>query len=96
MQAIGHEVLNNDPKIKVAYLSSGTFTNEFIDSLKDKKFEAFRTKYRKKDLLLIDDVQFFAGKEQTQEEFFHTFNELFNQGKQIILTSDFPPDKINN
>lgn len=95
MQAIGHAVLDEDPKVKVAYLSSESFTNEFIDSLRDKKAESFRTKYRRKDLLLIDDVQFFAGKEQTQEEFFHTFNELFNQKKQIVLTSDAPPEKIH-
>jgi chromosomal replication initiator protein len=94
MQAIGQEVIKKNPKAKVAYLSSETFTNEFIDCLKDKKSEAFRSKYRKKDLLLIDDVQFFAGKEQTQEEFFHTFNELFQQKKQIVLTSDAPPEKI--
>ncbi|GAB4266562.1 MAG: chromosomal replication initiator protein DnaA [Candidatus Rifleibacteriota bacterium] len=94
MQAIGQTLLQNNSKAKVAYLSSEAFTNEFIDSLKDKKAEAFRAKYRKTDLLLIDDVQFFAGKEQTQEEFFHTFNELFQQRKQIVLTSDSPPEKI--
>jgi len=94
MQAIGQELLKNTPKARIAYLSSEAFTNEFIDSLKDKKAEAFRSKYRKIDLLLIDDVQFFAGKEQTQEEFFHTFNELFQQKKQIVLTSDSPPEKI--
>lgn len=94
IQAIGQEVKLNNPKARVSYLSSEAFTNEFIDSLKDKKAESFRNKYRKTDLLLIDDVQFFAGKEQTQEEFFHTFNELFQQKKQIVLTSDSPPDKI--
>ncbi|HOI89133.1 MAG TPA: chromosomal replication initiator protein DnaA [Candidatus Rifleibacterium sp.] len=94
IQAIGQELLKNNPKAKIAYLSSEVFTNEFIDSLKDKKAEAFRSKYRKIDLLLIDDVQFFAGKEQTQEEFFHTFNELFQQKKQIVLTSDSAPSKI--
>ncbi len=94
MQAIGQELVKIQPRTRIAYLSSETFTNEFIDSLKDKKAEAFRAKYRKIDLLLIDDVQFFAGKEQTQEEFFHTFNELFQQRKQIVLTSDSPPDKI--
>jgi chromosomal replication initiator protein len=94
MQAIGQTMLGNNRRAKVAYLSSETFTNEFIDSLKDKKAESFRAKYRKIDLLLIDDVQFFAGKEQTQEEFFHTFNELFQQKKQIVLTSDSPPEKI--
>jgi chromosomal replication initiator protein len=94
IQAIGQDLIRNNPKARIAYLSSETFTNEFIDSLKDKKAEAFRAKYRKIDLLLIDDVQFFAGKEQTQEEFFHTFNELFQQKKQIVLTSDSPPEKI--
>ncbi len=94
MHAIGQATINHNPKARVAYLSSETFTNEFIDSLKDKKAEAFRSKYRRIDLLLIDDVQFFAGKEQTQEEFFHTFNELFQQKKQIVLTSDSPPEKI--
>lgn len=94
MQAIGQEVYRNNPKARVAYVSSEAFTNEFIDSLKDKKAEAFRNKYRRTDVLLIDDVQFFAGKEQTQEEFFHTFNALFQQKKQIVLTSDSPPDKI--
>jgi chromosomal replication initiator protein len=94
IQAIGQDLLKANPKARIAYLSSETFTNEFIDSLKDKKAEAFRSKYRKIDLLLIDDVQFFAGKEQTQEEFFHTFNELFQQKKQIVMTSDSPPEKI--
>jgi chromosomal replication initiator protein len=94
MQAIGQTMLKDNRRARVAYLSSEAFTNEFIDSLKDKKAESFRSKYRKIDLLLIDDVQFFAGKEQTQEEFFHTFNELFQQKKQIVLTSDSPPEKI--
>ncbi len=94
IQAIGREVLKQNPKAKVSYLSSEAFTNEFIDSIKDKKTVSFRTKYRKTDLLLIDDVQFFAGKEQTQEEFFHTFNELFQQKKQIVLTSDTLPELI--
>ena len=94
IQAIGHEIIKNDPKAKIAYLSSESFTNEFIDSLREKKTDDFRKKYRKIDLLLIDDVQFFAKKEQTQEEFFHTFNELFQQKKQIVLTSDTSPDKI--
>lgn len=94
IQAIGHEMLKNDPKAKVVYVSSEAFTNEFIDSLSKKKIEEFRKKYRKIDLLLIDDVQFFAKKEQTQEEFFHTFNELYQQKKQIILTSDKIPSEI--
>lgn len=95
MQALGQEVLKNHAKSKVAYLSSEAFTNEYIDSIKDKKANEFRNKYRKKDLLLIDDVQFFVGKEAVIEEFFHTFNELFQNKKQIILTSDSPPKKIN-
>ena len=94
IQAIGQEIIKNDSKAKIAYLSSESFTNEFIDSLREKKTDDFRKKYRKIDLLLIDDVQFFAKKEQTQEEFFHTFNELFQQKKQIVLTSDTSPDKI--
>jgi len=95
MQAIGHEVLRNNSKAKVAYLSSEAFTNEYIDALTCKKPNEFRAKYRKKDLLLIDDVQFFAGKESVIEEFFHTFNELFQNKKQIVLTSDSPPKKIS-
>jgi chromosomal replication initiator protein len=95
MQAIGQEVFKNHPKSKVVYLSSETFTNEFIDALRDKKTNEFRAKYRKKDLLLIDDVQFFVGKEAVIEEFFHTFNELFQNKKQIVLTSDSPPKKMN-
>ena len=94
MQAIGHEVLKGTPKGKVAYLSSEAFTNEFIEALTYKKTNEFRAKYRRKDLLLIDDVQFFAGKESVIEEFFHTFNELFQNKKQIVLTSDSPPKKI--
>lgn len=94
IQAIGHEMLKNDPKVKIVYVSSEAFTNEYIDSLSKRKIEEFRKKYRKIDLLLIDDVQFFAKKEQTQEEFFHTFNELYQQKKQIILTSDKNPSEI--
>lgn len=96
LQAIGHEVLKNNPKARVAYLSSETFTNEFIESLGNKRPQDFRAKFRKKDLLLIDDVQFFATKSAVIEEFFHTFNDLFQNKKQIILTSDSPPHKINN
>lgn len=95
MQAIGQEVLRHNPKIKVAYLSSEAFTNDFIESITVKRMSEFRAKYRKKDLLLIDDVQFFAGKEAVVDEFFHTFNELFQNKKQIVLTSDSPPKKIN-
>lgn len=95
MQAIGQEVLRQNPKAKVAYLSSEAFTNDFIESISGKRTSEFRAKYRKKDLLLIDDVQFFGGKEAVVEEFFHTFNELFQNKKQIVLTSDSPPKKIN-
>ena len=94
IQAIGQDFLKVYPKSKIAYVSSETFTNEFINSLKDKKTNAFRDKYRKIDLLLIDDVQFFKGKEQTQEEFFHTFNDLYESKKQIVLTSDTHPNKL--
>ncbi len=94
MQALGQEVLRLNPKAKVAYLSSETFTNEFIDSLKNLKANEFRAKYRKKDLLLLDDVQFLAGKDAVVGEFFHTFNDLFQNKKQIVLTSDVPPNKI--
>ncbi|HOY68720.1 MAG TPA: chromosomal replication initiator protein DnaA [Candidatus Ozemobacteraceae bacterium] len=94
MQAIGQEVLKTNPKLRVAYLTSEAFTNEFIEALKDRKTNEFRAKYRRRDLLLIDDVQFFAGKDSVIEEFFHTFNELFQNKKQIILTSDAPPKKI--
>ena len=97
LQAIGQELLEKHPKARIAYLSAEAFTNEFIESLIHKKRpDEFRAKFRKKDLLLIDDVQFFATKSQVIEEFFHTFNELFQNKKQIVLTSDSPPKKINN
>ncbi|HNV69113.1 MAG TPA: chromosomal replication initiator protein DnaA [Candidatus Ozemobacteraceae bacterium] len=96
LQAVGHEVLRLHPKAKIAYLSSESFTNEFIDALMNKKTNDFRSKYRKKDLLLIDDIQFLAGKDAVVEEFFHTFNDLFQNKKQIILTSDVPPKKMKD
>lgn len=96
LQAVGHEVLRVHPKARIAYLTSETFTNEFIDALKNKKPTDFRAKYRKKDLLLIDDIQFLAGKDASVEEFFHTFNDLFQNKKQIILTSDVPPKKMKD
>ncbi|WP_071461069.1 chromosomal replication initiator protein DnaA [Bacillus massilinigeriensis] len=94
MHAIGHYVKEHNPSAKVVYLSSEKFTNEFINSIRDNKAVEFRNKYRKVDVLLIDDIQFLAGKESTQEEFFHTFNTLHEESKQIIISSDRPPKEI--
>ncbi len=94
LHAIGHYVLEHNPTAKVVYLSSEKFTNEFINSIRDNKAVDFRNKYRNVDILLIDDIQFLAGKEQTQEEFFHTFNTLHEESKQIIISSDRPPKEI--
>ncbi|EEG76921.1 chromosomal replication initiator protein DnaA [Dethiobacter alkaliphilus] len=94
MHAIGHHVLENIPSYRVLYISSEKFTNEFINSIRDNKTVDFRNKYRNIDVLLIDDIQFLAGKEQTQEEFFHTFNALHENNKQIIISSDRPPKEI--
>ena len=94
MHAIGHHILIKNPSIKVVYVTSETFTNELINSIKDDKNIQFRNKYRNIDVLLIDDIQFIAGKERTQEEFFHTFNTLHESNKQIIISSDRPPKEI--
>lgn len=94
MHAIGNEVLFNNKNLKVLYVTSERFTNEFIDALKSASTEKFRQKYRNIDVLLIDDIQFIAGKERLQEEFFHTFNTLHESGKQIVLSSDRPPRDI--
>lgn len=94
LQAVGHALLEKNPQTKIIYVSSEKFTNEFVAAIKEGRTKEFKDKYRNIDLLLIDDIQFIAGKEQTQEEFFHTFNELHQLGKQIVLTSDRPPKAI--
>ncbi|CAM3233872.1 chromosomal replication initiator protein DnaA [Vagococcus fessus] len=94
MHAIGHQMLVNNPNAKVKYVSSETFANDFINSIQNRTSENFRQEYRNVDLLLVDDIQFFADKEGTQEEFFHTFNSLYNDGRQIVLTSDRLPNEI--
>jgi chromosomal replication initiator protein len=88
MHAIGHAILQKNPHAKVAYLSTEKFTNEFIQALQENALVKFRQRYRHVDVLLIDDVQFLSGKERIQEEFFHTFNELFESQKQVVLSSD--------
>jgi chromosomal replication initiator protein len=88
MHAIGHTILRLNPESRVAYLSTEKFTNEFIQALQENSLTKFRQRYRHVDVLLLDDVQFLAGKERIQEEFFHTFNDLFESGKQVVLTSD--------
>ena len=88
MHAIGHAILRHNQDSRVAYLSTEKFTNEFIQALQENSLTKFRQRYRHADVLLLDDVQFLAGKERIQEEFFHTFNDLFESGKQIVLTSD--------
>ena len=94
MHAIGNQILRNNSNSKILYVTAETFTNQLINSLKDQSTEKFREKYRNIDVLLIDDIQFIANKKSTQEEFFHTFNTLYESGKQIILTSDKPPKDI--
>ena len=94
MQAIGHFIHQTDPKKKILYMTSENFTNELISAIQMKKTYEFRDRIRKVDVLMVDDIQFIAGRESTQQEFFNTFNELHNENKQIILTSDKPPKDI--
>ena len=94
LHAIGHHVLRSHTGTQVLYVTSETFTNDFINHIRRGRADAFRSKYRTTDILLIDDIQFLSGKEQTQEEFFHTFNTLHGESRQIVLTSDRPPAAI--
>lgn len=96
MQAIGQQLMETDPSAKVVYLTCEKFTNEFIDMVRKGTLERFRRKYRRADILLIDDIQFLAGKERSQEEFFHTFNELLDLQSQVVLTSDRPASELKN
>jgi len=94
LQAIGNELMKKNPKINIMYASAEKFSNDFIESVKKGNAKEFQNRYRNIDLLLIDDIQFVAGKDKTQESFFHTFNELHQQNKQVVLTSDRPPKAI--
>ena len=94
MQAIGIQVIKNDPTSNVLYISSETFTNELIEAINTQNTNQFKEKYRNIDILLIDDIQFLEGKEATQEEFFHTFNTLYENNKQIVISSDRPPSNL--
>ena len=94
MQAIGHHIISKNRKAKVCYISSEAFTNEYIDALQNRSLVQFRRKYRNTDLLMIDDIHFLGGKDRLQEEFFHTFNALFDAHKQIVMTCDRPAAEI--
>jgi len=95
LQAIGQYALNHSPRLKVIYMSSEKFTNQLINAIQNRTTLKFREKYRNQDVLLIDDIHFIAGKEATQEEFFHTFNTLYDAHKQIVVSSDRPPKEIH-
>lgn len=94
LQALGNEIIKNYPQKKVRYVSSEKFTSEIISSIKNQEIESLKTKYRAIDVLIIDDIQFLAGKEKTQEEFFHIFNALYEKNRQIVVSSDHPPRAI--
>ena len=94
MQAVAHDVLSRFPETRITFIGTEQFTNEMIGSIQNRTTQEFRRRYRETDMLLVDDVQFLKGKEATQEEFFHTFNALYEAGRQIILTSDRPPSEI--
>ncbi|MCM1577277.1 MAG: chromosomal replication initiator protein DnaA [Ruminococcus sp.] len=94
LSAVQYSLKKSDPSLNIIYVTGEAFTNDIINAIRDKNTPEFRRKYRSADVLMVDDIQFISGKESTQEEFFHTFNELHTQGKQIILTSDRPPKDI--
>ncbi|OGD66258.1 hypothetical protein A3F08_02580 [Candidatus Berkelbacteria bacterium RIFCSPHIGHO2_12_FULL_36_9] len=96
IQAVGNEISRRKPRKKIIYAPCEKFASEFIDSIQNKKTDFFKNKYRNADVLLIDDIQFLGGKESTQEEFFHTFNSIYQGNRQIILTSDKPPQALSN
>lgn len=95
MKAIEHEVKKNHPELKIIYTTGESFINQLVKAIESKETNKFHDKYRNADYLMVDDIQTIAGKERMQEEFFHTFNDLYNAGKQIVLTSDIAPSKIS-
>jgi chromosomal replication initiator protein len=95
MHAVGNHIMDQSPWMKVAYITSERFTNDLVEAIRDKSTEAFRNRYRQLDVLLIDDVHFLKDRTWTQEELFHTFNELYDSKKQIVFSSDRPPEEIS-